>query len=69
MTADERHERIKQLDSEIKEALRLREQYQTQFDHLYAEREQLETECFDEFCPCVEQDADGNNRCTSGQSF
>jgi hypothetical protein len=56
MTPDERHARLKQIEAETRKALDLRAKYQEEVDMLYSEREQLQDECFDEFCPCVEQE-------------
>ena len=56
MDTNTRHERIAQLQSEMGEALELRAKYQTQFDALYAEYELLEAECFDQNCPCTDDD-------------
>ncbi len=56
MDTNTRHERIAQLQSEMGEALELRAKYQAQFDALYAEYELLEAECFDQNCPCTDDD-------------
>ena len=67
MEATERHERIRQLQAEMDEALTQRAKYEAQFDQLHLEYEALTTDCYDEDCPCTWDD--GNNRCTSGQTF
>jgi hypothetical protein len=71
MTAEERHARLKQIQPEIVAALKLRAGGQQRIDMLYLEKERLEDECFEEFCPCIEddQDDDGNSSRTRGQAF
>jgi hypothetical protein len=54
MTANERHERITELQTDMSEALRLRAEHQDMFDALHLEYELLTIECFDENCPCTE---------------
>jgi hypothetical protein len=56
MDATERHERMKEIEAGMKEALRLRAEHEERFDALHLEYELLGIECFDENCPCVEDD-------------
>jgi hypothetical protein len=66
MSPAERHARLTQIHSELDEALELRAEYQRRIDALYAEKELLESECYDDECSCTDDD---NNPCTSGQTF
>lgn len=57
MDADKRHERIKELEEQMGEALRLRAEQQERFDTLYREYELLGSECLDQDCSCSSEGA------------
>ncbi len=53
MKADERHQRLTEIQSEIATAQELRGEYQQRLDALFVEQELLQSDCYDEDCPCT----------------
>jgi hypothetical protein len=58
--AIERHARTKQLLVDMDTALERKAHATEEYDALFLEYEALQTECYDEDCPCTDQDDDGN---------
>lgn len=58
MTPEERHKRLQEIQLEIRKALYQKAAVEFELETLYSEQEQLQNECFDELCPCLNTDTE-----------